>query len=148
MKYNTFRNLLAGGGALVATALVFYSCSGESNTSSNATNTNKATGGYKTSAAPGATITTEDIMKMFETPSNGSQKMKDAFSKSSTKVNLYDDKGTGKWNRAKVDYDRDEQDDEKWERDAVTGQITRVVSANDDGNFGPQQTWNGTAFIP
>ena len=151
MKFTTFRNLMAGSGALVAVALIAYSCSGESNTSSNQ-KTESSGGGYKVagSANKGSSktgpISTEDIMKMFETSSNGQQKLKDAFSGSSTKINMYDDKGAGKWNRAKIDYDRDEQDDEKWERDPVTGVITRVVSASDDGNFGPQQTWNGTAF--
>jgi len=30
------------------------------------------------------------------------------------KLNLYDDDRDGQWDRAKLDYDRDEIDDEKW----------------------------------
>jgi hypothetical protein len=30
------------------------------------------------------------------------------------KLNLYDDNGDGQWDRGKLDYDRDEVDDEKW----------------------------------
>lgn len=42
-----------------------------------------------------------------------SEKIKDYFRGNGPKVNIYDDDKDGRWDRAKVDYDRDEVDDDK-----------------------------------
>ena len=42
-----------------------------------------------------------------------SDKIKDYFRGNGPKVNIYDDNKDGRWDRAKVDYDRDEVDDDK-----------------------------------
>ena len=49
---------------------------------------------------------------MLEGRASG-DKIKDLFRGNGPKVNLYDDDKDGRWDRAKVDYDRDEVDDEK-----------------------------------
>ncbi len=141
MKYNTFRNILWVVGAIVGVVVLNYSCRGSASKSDD--NKVKAFSNSKSGNAP----TAQDIMKVFDSSTGGKPKLKDAFSSSPTKVNLYDDMSKGKWGRAKIDYDRDEKDDEKWERDPVTGQITREISSNDDGNFDIKETWNGTAFV-
>ncbi len=42
-----------------------------------------------------------------------SDKIKDYFRGNGPKINIYDDNKDGRWDRAKVDYDRDEVDDDK-----------------------------------
>lgn len=42
-----------------------------------------------------------------------SEKIKDLFRGAGPKVNIYDDDKDGRWDRAKVDWNRDEVDDEK-----------------------------------
>jgi hypothetical protein len=141
MKYNTFRNIFWVAGAAIGALVLVYSCGGSSDSK-------------KTDAKPNAFANTnnsnvpsvQDIMKVFESSTGGKPKLKDAFSSSPAKVNLYDDMSKGRWGRAKIDYDRDEKDDEKWERDPVTGEITREISSNDDGNFDIKETWNGSSF--
>ena len=147
MKYNTFRNILWVVGALAGAGVLVYSCGGSSAPAVSGYDKPKAlaNNGSVKSASTNA-VAVQDIMQVFESSSGGKPKLKDAFPSSTTKVNLYDDKATGKWTRAKIDYDRDEKDDEKWERDSDTGQITREISANDDGVFGPKQTWTGSSF--
>lgn len=44
------------------------------------------------------------------------KKAKDITKGSGPKINLYDDDGDGRWDRAKVDRDRDDNWDEKWTR--------------------------------
>ena len=51
--------------------------------------------------------------KMLDERASGA-KAKDVFGGNGPKVNLYDDDGDGKWDRAKLDIDRDGKDDEKW----------------------------------
>ena len=130
MKYNTFRSVFWLVGALAGAGILFYTCSGSSTPKSSNKKPNELANTSSTSA-----VSVQEIMKVFESSPDGRPKLKDAFPRSTTKVNMYDDKGTGKWTRAKLDYDRDEKDDEKWDRDADTGQITRELSPNDDGNF-------------
>ena len=143
MKYNAFRNIACFVGLLGVVGVLFYSCGGSSSSDSS-TKTKGLTGVTNTTANA---ISAQEIMQVFESSADGRPKLKDAFPRSTTKVNMYDDKATGKWTRAKVDYDRDEKDDEKWERDADTGQITRELSPKDDGVFGPKQAWTGSAFV-
>jgi hypothetical protein len=62
----------------------------------------------------------------------GTAKLQDAVPGPS-KVNVYQDAGQAVANRAKVDLDRDDQDDEKWT--FVEGRVERQVSPNDDGQY-------------
>lgn len=53
------------------------------------------------------------VAKMMLGERAASTKLKDVFKGNGPKVNLYDDDKDGHWDRAKVDFDRDEVDDEK-----------------------------------
>jgi len=55
----------------------------------------------------------ETIAKVMLEQRATSEKIKDYFRGNGPKVNIYDDDKDGRWDRAKVDYDRDEVDDEK-----------------------------------
>jgi hypothetical protein len=65
-------------------------------------------------------------------------KIKDASKSESYKVNLYQDAGSPVMNRAKVDYDRDDKWDEKWDI-AADGSVERQVAPKDDENY--TETW-------
>jgi hypothetical protein len=60
-------------------------------------------------------------------------KIKDAAKGKPWKINVYADDGQ-RFNRLKIDLDRDEQDDETWTIFA-DGHIERKVSSKDDGSF-------------
>lgn len=60
-------------------------------------------------------------------------KIKDAAKGRPWKINVYADDGT-RFNRLKIDLDRDEQDDESWTVFA-DGHIERKASSKDDGKF-------------
>lgn len=137
MKYTTFRNLMA----VVGLALVggsFYACYQWSGSDAGSSKPAALTSSGRLSEA--------EMMRAFLAPATG-DKRKDVFPASGTKVNFYADNGAPQWTRAKIDYDRDEQDDEKWDRDLATGQIQRRVSPNDDGQYGAPETWDGSAFV-
>ena len=54
-------------------------------------------------------------MRIATAKADASGKGKDVLGPSSPwKLNLYDDDKDGQWDRGKLDYDRDEVDDEKW----------------------------------
>jgi hypothetical protein len=57
------------------------------------------------------------------------KKIKDLHDGSGPKINLYDDDGDGKWDRAKVDRDRDDTWDESWT--AKDGTVERKLAPND-----------------
>ena len=61
------------------------------------------------------------------------------------KINLYQDEGHSAVNRAKVDLDRDDQDDEKWT--LADGTVTRAISPQDDGTWPVKLTWDGSAWV-
>jgi hypothetical protein len=69
----------------------------------------------------------------------GTDKLKDVSAGRPFKVNVYQDPGETSANRAKVDLDRDEQDDEKWEFSG--GMATRHVSTRDDGVYDQSFVW-------
>jgi len=60
-------------------------------------------------------------------------KIKDAAKGKAWKINVYADDGQ-RFNRVKIDLDRDEQDDETWTIFA-DGHIERKVSSQDNGTF-------------
>lgn len=55
------------------------------------------------------------VVTLFTRPASG-KKVKDALGSKGPKVNLYDDDGDGKFDRAKIDIDRDGVWDETWTR--------------------------------
>jgi len=61
------------------------------------------------------------------------EKIKDATRGKPYKVNLYSDDKV-RWNRAKVDLDRDDKDDEKWTFNS-DGTVERQVSPGDDEQY-------------
>lgn len=84
---------------------------------------------------PGATDPNEarmlEVARVMLEERATSEKIKDLFRGSGPKVNIYDDDKDGRWDRAKVDWNRDEIDDEKLNvkngvlerRDEKSGQI-------------------------
>ena len=78
----------------------------------------------------------EDILALLAKPMGG-DKIKDAFSSRSYKVNIYKDAGFASANRLKIDLDRDEKDDEKWtiEGQGAAMSVKRQLSPGDDGNY-------------
>jgi hypothetical protein len=59
-----------------------------------------------------------------------SDKIKDYLKGQGAKFNLYDDDKDGRWDRAKIDFDRDEVWDEKWTRKNDTVERQLEVSGN------------------
>ena len=75
-----------------------------------------------------------------------SDKIKDAFPHETYKVNLYRDTPGAVWTRLKVDLDRDDLDDEKW--DLTNGQpAKRHVSSKDDGTYDLEYRWDGGKWL-
>lgn len=68
-----------------------------------------------------------------------SKKAKDALSGSPVKVNLYDDDGDGRWDRAKVDSDRNDSWDESWTRKGEV--LERKLGAT-----GQVEVWTGAGW--
>lgn len=67
-------------------------------------------------------------------------KVKDALPREAFKVNLYADNGSPTWTRLKVDLDRDEKWDEKW--DLENGQpVKRHVSTRDNDVYDLEFRW-------
>lgn len=77
----------------------------------------------------------DEILARLSNPTT-EDKRKDALP-GAFKVNLYRDKGKRCFNRAKLDFDRDEKWDEKWSTDVDcdTAGLKREVAANDDERY-------------
>lgn len=71
------------------------------------------------------------LLELLELPVQ--DKIKDASKGRAFKINLYSDEGQ-RFNRAKVDLDRDDKWDESWTLEA-DGRIERKVAPNDDENY-------------
>ncbi len=78
----------------------------------------------------------QELIDLANQPLRGG-KGKDVFSGRSYKVNIYQDAGQPLPNRAKIDLDRDEKWDEKWdfEGPAPERKIKRHVAPNDDEQY-------------
>jgi hypothetical protein len=68
----------------------------------------------KTSAADDPLSQYRAAMKIAGTKATGAQGKDVLGAQSKWKLNLYDDDGDGQWDRAKLDTNRDDVDDEKW----------------------------------
>lgn len=81
----------------------------------------------------------QKVLEAVRMPVSG-DKIKDAFPNEPFKINVYCDKGETSWNRVKVDYNRNEKWDEKWE--LVAGQPSkRMVASKDDENYDEVYRW-------
>ncbi|MBI4852521.1 MAG: hypothetical protein HY819_12060 [Acidobacteria bacterium] len=92
-----------------------------------------------TTSADGLRPVDQKILTQLSTPASG-DKIKDAFSKESFKVNFYRENGEATWSRLKVDLNRNEKWDEKW--DLANGQpVKRQVASKDDENYDQTFVW-------
>lgn len=74
------------------------------------------------------------------------RKQKDVTKGKPYKVNVYQDVGHDRVNRAKVDLDRDDKWDEKWTFEADGG-VTRKVAPADDESYTVQERWADGGFV-
>jgi hypothetical protein len=149
MKYTTFRNIVIGVGVVLVGAALYglLSSRGDDTPPKSPPIRDGAKATPTQVEAVAASPSDAEIMRAFEEPAAG-EKKKDVFSASPVKVNFYADGGSPRWTRAKIDRDRDEVDDEKWDRDASTGEVKKRVTV--DLGAGPQEmsyVWNGSAFV-
>ena len=154
MKYKTFRNLIATGVVLAATATVgtCVMCSRDTAneraevaprpTREAAPRTPEGASGAATAGAsvaalaaqaPGLSESDRDVLAALQRPVV--DKIKDATKGKPYKANVYSDDGA-RFNRVKLDLDRDEKWDESWTVKA-DGTIEKKVAANDDEKYGP-----------
>ena len=80
-----------------------------------------------------------DIAKRVLTEKAPDKKAKDFTSGAGPKVNLYDDDGDGKWDRGKVDVDRDDTWDQKWT--IKGGVLERKIEATGEVSVFNQGAW-------
>jgi hypothetical protein len=84
------------------------------------------------------------VLHALEAPAQ--EKIKDATGSTPYKVNLYSDDGL-RWNRVKIDLDRDEKWDEKWTL-AADGSILREVAPADDEQYSEKYQRSGDEWVP
>ncbi|MBI3725201.1 hypothetical protein HY251_14820 [bacterium] len=84
------------------------------------------------------------IVAFFGKPATG-DKIKDALGKSGPKVNVTAENGSGSWNHAKVDLNRNEKWDEKW--DWKDGRVSRKVAPADDESYTRSFHLDGDAWV-
>ncbi|MCG5053699.1 MAG: hypothetical protein KA712_12120 [Myxococcales bacterium] len=151
MKYKTFRNLVLSGVVLFGGGLV-YSWAARPNVPPSPPqllDEQTAQG-----AAPRVEEPAEPVAETHEPPAvrfllstlgqpARSDKLKDALGRSGPKVNVYNEGGI--WARAKVDLDRDDKWDEKWNVEAA-GLKRRVSSADDDQTYDQEAFWHDGAW--
>ena len=73
-------------------------------------------------------------------------KAKDVLPREAFKVSLYADNGSAAWNRLKIDYNRNEKWDEKW--DLENGQpVKRHVASRDNEVYDKEYRWQGGLWV-
>ena len=157
MKYRTFRNLVALGGALGllgACGLCGLTArlTGDSSPQKQRVAESRpapAPAPVAPQATPADTRRRVDQVVMdflARQPAATGDKVKDAFPRESFKVNIYRDGGGPNWTRLKIDTDRDEKDDEKWT--LSEGQPDRrQVSTRDDERYDREYRWRGGQWV-
>ena len=75
----------------------------------------------------------QQVLRLIRQGISG-DKVKDAVKSGPYKVNLYRDAGHATVNRVKIDYDRDEKWDEKWDV-AGPSEVVRKLAPNDDEQY-------------
>jgi hypothetical protein len=128
MKFKTFRNLVTAG-ALIAVVAVCAPCFRSEPTLPPTPLARPSTG--RTPTRP----LDREIQHLLRSPTSA-DKTKDAFG-GAWKVNLYRDEGKRCFNRVKVDLDRDEKWDEKWDFETEGGEekVKRHVAPADDEQY-------------
>ncbi|MBI5493677.1 MAG: hypothetical protein HY904_01545 [Deltaproteobacteria bacterium] len=152
MKFRTFRLAVVGGGLLAAAGLVGF-CATRPASSQPPKQIKPApqvlapaprplaVAPAAPAAAPGEAAHVAYLVRTLGQAA-GSDKQKDALGGAGAKVNLYAE--NGRWARAKVDLNRNEKWDEKWELDGTA--VKREVAPADDEAYSVSSTWNGTAW--
>ncbi|MCX7024352.1 MAG: hypothetical protein NT080_07010 [Spirochaetes bacterium] len=89
------------------------------------------------------------ILDLLDKPMSG-ERIKDAFPSRSYKVNVYKDSGFAQANRLKIDFDRDEKDDEKWTLEGFGPglKVKRQVAPKDDADYSEEYRLLGGAWAP
>ncbi|MCH9689000.1 MAG: hypothetical protein K0V04_46635 [Deltaproteobacteria bacterium] len=147
MKYTTFRSLIIVAG-LGLTGLGFWQCS-RCAAHRDADDQRSATQPSPRSVAavpeppvapppagasdPLAAGTPVDVAMASARARPVQSKIKDASKGMAFKINIYSDDGS-RWNRAKIDLDRDDHWDEKWTFGS-DGSIEKKVAPNDDDSY-------------
>ena len=93
--------------------------------------------------ASGGRPVDDDVLRALQGPAQ--EKIKDATSGTPYKINLYSDDRV-RWNRVKIDLDRDEKWDEKWTI-AADGAIEREVAPADDEVYSETYARTGDAWV-
>lgn len=149
MRFKTFRNFILVPGSLLLTAIVcgafallVSSASCGSGTASRTDPSPASRPGQAVPAAPvsqpqrqAATPASRDeaIIAMLESKRNQpGDKIKDAFPRESYKVNVYRDANSPTWSRIKIDYNRNERWDERWELEDGRPVKKQVSSADNE----------------
>jgi hypothetical protein len=96
-----------------------------------------------TPPAPAGRPLDADVLRVLESPVQ--EKIKDATGSTSYKVNVYSDDKL-RWNRVKIDLDRDEKWDEKWTI-AADGSIEREVAPADDDVYTEKYARVGAEWV-
>jgi hypothetical protein len=94
-------------------------------------------------AASGGRPVDDAVLRALQGPAQ--EKIKDATSGTPYKINLYSDDRV-RWNRVKIDLDRDEKWDEKWTI-AADGAIEREVAPADDEVYSETYARSGDAWV-
>ena len=162
MKYRTFRNLvvLGAGTTLAALGATCYQLVGGNQTAHTQTvattapapvAVNNPTGSFPTAPATapqphGARREDQLILNFLATRAATTDKVQDAFPGERFKVNFYRDAGSTTWTRIKIDSDRDDRDDEKW--DLQGGQpAKRRVATRDDEQYDREYRWRDSQWV-
>jgi hypothetical protein len=74
-----------------------------------------------------------------------SDKGKDVSAKRPYKINVYQDSGNKTVNRLKIDLDRDDKWDEKWDFDG--DELRRQVAPGDDEQYTQTFRWSGNGWV-
>jgi hypothetical protein len=146
MKYKTFRNILVlSGVGAVGYGLGHLPSASEKPVVQNApvqesrqtenVPVQPATGNTQNTPQPLAAADANGVDGAMEQALRQSvrDKIKDAIKGRAFKINLYSDDGA-RWNRAKVDLDRDDKWDEKWTF-KPDGSVEKQVAPQDDENY-------------
>lgn len=168
MKFKTFRVILIGAIGLTGVGVLVGAstcCKGEDKTPKKpeVVATTEKPKPEKTAEAPKPTQTAEpekgdglalrpmdkEILERLSGAAAG-DKVKDAFPGKPYKVNLYKENGATKFNRVKIDLDRDDKWDEKWSVDDDAGQevVKRQVAPNDDEKYTDEFRLKAGAWTP
>ena len=168
MRFKTFRTILIGGLAVAGLGglLAASTCCKKDDSGAQTT---KVDAGKQPATTPKTTPTTtapatetavpadalalrpmdQKILDLLDKPASG-DKLKDAAAGQPWKVNLYREGSATKWNRAKIDLNRNERWDEKWSVETDNGQevIKRQVAPADDEKYTEEYRLQAGKWVP